>query len=140
MCDGPLIRTGQLGEDDTLMLGRVTYELMAAYWPRRAGQESDLGVAAMMNSMSKIVVSRTLAQAEWANTRILSGNVEEVEEELARLKQQPGKNIAIIAISTLTADLLRMGLVDELRIMVSPVILGQADPCSRVQTRPASRS
>ena len=75
-----------------------------------------------MNTTPKIVISRTLTQATWAGTRIISSHA---EEELARLKQQPGKDIVIPGSSTLTAGLLQTGLLDELRIMVNPVVLGQ---------------
>jgi len=74
-----------------------------------------------MNSISKIVVSRTLDTAEWANTRLITDGV---TEELTRLKQEPGKDIAISGSSDLTVSLLKLGLVDELRIMVSPVVIG----------------
>ena len=112
----------QLGDCDTLVFGRVTYELMAAFWPAPAGQQSDPDVANAMNSTHKIVISRTLAQADWAGTQVISNHA---EEELAKLKRQPGKDIVIAGSSTLTAGLLRTGLLDELRIMVNPIILGQ---------------
>jgi len=112
----------QLGETGTLVLGRATYELMAAYWPTPAGEEFSPAIAKVMNSIPKIVISRTLKQATWAGTRIIS---RQASEELARLKQQPGPDIAIFGSSTLTAGLLPAGLVDELRIMVNPVVLGQ---------------
>jgi dihydrofolate reductase len=110
---------GQLDEVDTLLFGRVTYEMMAAYWPTPAADEDDPRVAARMNSLAKVVVSRTLDQADWANTRLISDT-----QDLRALKQQPGKDIAILASSDLTVSLLQMGLVDELRLMVSPVVLG----------------
>jgi dihydrofolate reductase len=109
----------QLDEVDVLVFGRVTYEGMAAYWPTPAAKEDDPRVAARMNSLPKIVVSRTLDKAEWANTRLVNA-----PEELEALKRQPGKDIAILGSSDLTASLLQIGLVDELRIMVSPVLLG----------------
>ena len=112
----------QLREAGTLVFGRVTYELMAAFWPTPAGEESDPDVAKAMNTTPKIVISRTLPQATWAGTQIISSHA---EEELAKLKQQPGKDIVIPGSSTLTAGLLHTGLLDELRILVNPVILGQ---------------
>jgi dihydrofolate reductase len=111
----------QLDEVDTLLFGRVTYEGMAAYWPTPAGERDDPRVAARMNGLSKIVVSRTLDKADWANTRLIK---DDVTEELTKLKQQPGKDIAILGSSDLTVSLLLMGLVDEVRIMVNPVVLG----------------
>jgi dihydrofolate reductase len=111
----------QLGEVDTLLLERVTYEGMSAYWPTPAGEQDDPRIAVRMNGLAKIVVSRTLAKPDWANTRLIS---DDVAEELTRLKQQPGKDIAILGSSDLTVSLLQIGLVDEVRIMVSPVVLG----------------
>ena len=112
----------QLREAGTLVFGRVTYEGMAAFWPTPAGQKSDPEVAQAMNTTPKIVISRTLAQAAWAGTQVISTHP---EEELAKLKQQAGKDIVIPGSSTLTASLLQTSLLDELRIMVNPVILGQ---------------
>ena len=80
----------QLREAGTLVFGRVTYEGMAAFWPTPAGEESDPEVAKAMNTTPKIVISRTLPQATWAGTRIISNHA---EEELAKLKQQPGQDI-----------------------------------------------
>jgi dihydrofolate reductase len=111
----------QLDEVDTLLFGRVTYEGMAAYWPSPAAEEDDPRIAARMNGLSKIVVSRTLDSADWANTRLIK---DDVTDELTKLKQQPGKDIAILGSSDLTVSLLQMGLVDEVRIMVNPVVLG----------------
>jgi len=111
----------QLDEVDTLVFGRVTYELMASYWPTPAAKEDDARVAAKMNEMPKLVISRTLDKADWANTRLIRDNV---AEELTEVKQRPGKDIAILGSSALTVDLLRSGLLDELRIMVNPIILG----------------
>lgn len=118
----------QLDEVDTLLFGRVTYQGMAAYWPTPAAEQDDPKVAARMNEISKIVVSRTLDRPHWANTRVIKANV---AEELTKLKQQPGKDIAIFGSSNLTVTLLQLGLVDELRIMVNPVILGAGNSLFR---------
>lgn len=109
----------QLDEVDTLVFGRVTYEGMASYWPTPAAREDDPAVAARMNELSKIVVSRTLQSADWANTRLVAGT-----DGFAALKQQPGKDIAILGSSDLTVSMVEAGLVDELRIMIQPVVLG----------------
>jgi dihydrofolate reductase len=111
----------QLDEVDALLFGRVTYEGMAAYWPTPAAERDDPSVAAKMNGLSKIVVSRTLEKAEWANTRLIK---DDITQELRALKEQPGKDIAILGSSDLTVSLLELGLVDEVRIMVNPVVLG----------------
>ena len=111
----------QLDEIGTLLFGRVTYEMMAAYWPTPAAIEDDPRIAATMNGTEKVVVSSTLDRADWENTRLIK---EDIAAELARLKAQPGKAIAIFGSSALTVSLLRLGLVDEVRIMVHPVVLG----------------
>jgi dihydrofolate reductase len=112
---------GQLDEVDTLLFGRVTYQGMAEYWPTPAAEGDDPEIAPRMNRISKIVISRTLDKAGWANTRLIKDNV---RAELSKLKQLPGKDIAIFGSSSLTVSLLQLELVDELRIMVSPVVLG----------------
>jgi dihydrofolate reductase len=111
----------QLNEAGALLFGRVTYEGMAAYWPTLAAEQDDPKVAARMNHLPKIVVSKTLATAEWANTRLIG---DDVGGQLAMLKRQPGKDIAILGSSELTVSLLKIGLVDEVRLMVNPVVLG----------------
>ncbi len=121
----------QLDEVDTLLFGRVTYEGMASYWPTPAAEQDDPRVAAKMNGLPKVVVSRTLDKAEWANTRLVK---DDVAEELTKLKRQPGKDIAVFGSSDLTVSLLRMGLVDELRIMVHPVVLGGGKSLFRTAT------
>jgi dihydrofolate reductase len=111
----------QLEEIDTLVFGRTTYEGMASYWPTPLAEQNDPMVASKMNGLSKIVVSTTLQNPTWANTRLINQNV---AEEIARLKRQPGKALAIFGSSDLTVRLMKLGLIDELRIMVHPVILG----------------
>jgi dihydrofolate reductase len=111
----------QLSRADTLLFGRVTYETMAQYWPTPAAEADDPKVAGKMNSLAKIVVSTTLDRADWNNSRLITGDV---AGELARLKEQPGKDILLLGSSDLTVSLLRLGLVDEVRIMVNPVALG----------------
>ena len=109
---------------DTLLFGRVTYQLMASYWPTQSAKENDPIVADKMNSIPKIVFSKTLDKAEWNNSRLVK---EHIAEEISQLKQQPGRDLAIFGSSNLTASLLQMGLVDELRIMVNPVVLGNGN-------------
>jgi dihydrofolate reductase len=111
----------QLDEIGTLVFGRVTYEGMASYWPTPEAKSGDPVVAAAMNELPKVVVSRTLERAEWSGTRLIK---DDVAGEIARLKEQPGKDIAIFGSSDLTVSLLEMGLVDELRVIVAPVLLG----------------
>ena len=106
---------------DTLLFGRVTYEGMAAWWPTPAAATDDPIVANLMNTLPKIVFSRTLDRAEWQNTRLVK---EHAAEEVARLKQQPGKDIAIFGSSDLALALIPHGLIDEYHILVNPIVLG----------------
>ena len=115
----------QLNEIGTLLFGRVTYQLMASYWPTPAALTDDPIVAEKMNSTPKVVFSTTLSTVDWANTRLVRSDA---AEEVAKLKQQPGKDLAIFGSADLTTALLQAGLVDELRIMVNPVILGNGKP------------
>ncbi len=115
----------QLNTIGVIVFGRVTYQGMASYWPTPMASDDDPAVAAQMNSIPKIVISHTLDKAEWNNTRLIKDNV---AEEIARLKQQAGKDLAIFGSANLTAALIGMGLVDEFRIMVNPVILGGGRP------------
>lgn len=115
----------QLNSADGLIFGRVTYELMASYWPTPAALENDPGIADLMNRMPKVVFSRTLERADWSNTRLVRENL---VEEIARLKQQPGKDLLIFGSADLAATFIKNSLIDEYRIMVSPVILGKGNP------------
>jgi dihydrofolate reductase len=111
----------QLHDSDLLLFGRRTYEGMASYWPTEAAQQDDPVVAELMNTLPKVVVSTTLASADWGDTTVVGGNV---AEEITKLKQQPGKGIAIMGSPTLTHGLIQMGLLDELRVLVNPIVLG----------------
>jgi len=111
----------QTSEVGTLLFGRTTYELMASYWPTDAALEDSKEIAELMNSLPKVVFSKTLQSVDWNNTNLVHENA---AEEVKKLKDQPGKDIAIFGSSDLTVSLLKDHLVDELRIMVNPVVLG----------------
>jgi dihydrofolate reductase len=115
----------QLNETGTLLFGRITYQGMASYWPTDAAIHDDPEVAGLMNSLSKIVFSRTLDKPEWNNSRLVKNNV---VEEVSKLKQQPGKDIAIFGSSDLAVTLAEQGLIDEYRIIVNPLFLGGGTP------------
>ena len=115
----------QMDEADTLLFGRKTYVGMAQFWRSQVAQEIDPGMSERMNRYPKIVVSRTLTGAEWAPSTLLSDNA---PAQLTTLKNQPGKDIFLLGSSALAASLLDAGVLDELRIMVNPVILGTGDP------------
>lgn len=115
----------QTSEVDALLFGRKTYEVMASYWPTEAAIKDDPEVSSLMNSLPKIVISKTLESVDWNNTRLVKENV---GEEITKLKQQPGREIAIFGSSDLAVSLAQMDLIDEYRIMVCPVILGEGKP------------
>jgi dihydrofolate reductase len=116
-----------LGEADTFLYGRKTYQLMVPYWPDVAkgpsgDGESDYEYALAFEAVEKmIVVSRSLDRAEGKNTRIISDNL---EEEILKLKQEPGKNILTGGVD-IPSQLIELGLVDELRIVILPVVVGE---------------
>ena len=110
----------QIAASDSMLLGRVTYQEFAGYWPNQTSSEVD--IADYMNNTPKLVVSTTLDRVdEWQNSTLIKGNV---VDELTKLKQQPGKNIAITGSGTLVRSLLRDNLLDELRLLVHPIVVG----------------
>jgi dihydrofolate reductase len=106
---------------DTILFGRKTWEMMAAYWPVAPSDP----IADMMNGLPKMVFSNTLAAAGWANSTIIRG---QAEAEVAHLKKQPGVDMVVLGSAELTSSLLRAGLIDEYRLIVNPVILGAGKP------------
>lgn len=115
----------QTGEFGALVFGRVTYELMTTYWPTEAAKRDDPIIAGLMNTLPKIVFSRTLKKVEWENTKLVKDNL---VEEITNLKRQPGKDISIFGSSDLAVACIEQGLIDEFRIMVNPIILGDGKP------------
>lgn len=115
----------QINTVDMILFGRVTYEGMASYWPTPIALENDPTIAEKMNTMPKIVFSRTLEKAEWQNTRLIKENA---VEEISKLKQQPGKDLIIFGSANLADTFIQHGLMDEYRIMVNPVVLGSGQP------------
>ena len=111
---------GQLDSVGMILFGRVTYEMMAAYWPTPAAVKNDPLTAEKMNRLSKIVFSRTLKNVTWQNTRLVKENI---VEEISKLKAEPGKDMIIFGSSDLAVSLIQQGLIDEFRIMLNPVIL-----------------
>ena len=110
-----------MADSDAMLLGRVTYEEFAAFWPSQEGGE-DQEFTDYMNNTPKYVVSETLQEPlEWQNSTLIKDNV---AEEIAKLKQQPGKDISITGSGTLVRSLLADGLLDELRLMLHPVVVG----------------
>src|SRR5712692_7181370 len=115
----------QLNDVDTLLFGRVTYQLMASYWPTQSAKENDPIVADKMNTLPKIVFSKTLNKVEWNNSRLVKDNI---AEEIQKLKQQPGKDMVIFGSGSIVSTFTQLDLIDEYRIMVNPVVLGSGKP------------
>lgn len=109
----------QMAAADAMLLGRVTYEEFAGFWPQQSNDELDM--ADYMNQTPKYVVSNTLDTLDWQNSTLVSGDI---RAELTRLKEEPGKNIGITGSGTLVRSLLRDGLLDELRLLVHPIVVG----------------
>jgi dihydrofolate reductase len=108
---------------DTILFGRVTYELMASYWPTATDQDPIITDA--MNNLPKIVFSKTLEKAEWKNSRLVR---EVISGEILRMKQQPGKNMVIFGSASIVSTFTQLGLIDEYRLIVNPVVLGGGTP------------
>jgi dihydrofolate reductase len=114
--DGDTFKIQETRESDALLLGRVTYEGFAAAWPTREGEFAD-----KFNEMPKYLVSSTLAEPQWNNTTVLHGDV---VEEVSKLKHRTEGDIVVHGSAQLAQTLLEAELVDELRLMVFPVLLG----------------
>jgi dihydrofolate reductase len=123
----------QLETAGMLLFGRVTYELMAGYWPSEAGLKDDPVVANWMNSLPKVVFSRTLNKAVWNNTRLVKTDI---AGEIAKLKQQPGKDLFLFGSADLATTLIKLGLIDEYRILLNPIVLGKGSPLFKGVEKP----
>lgn len=108
-----------MAASDTLLLGRRTFELFAAYWPDKTADDSPY--ADYLNSTPKFVVSTTLKSVTWRNSSLIT---EDIVGQIAKLKQQPGKNITILGSATLVRSLLRTGLLDQLGLLLYPIVVG----------------
>jgi dihydrofolate reductase len=115
---GPIIDEWT-NQADGLLLGRKTYEIFAAHWPRVSGEDDP--IAAKLNSVPKYVVSRTLETVEWNNSTLLQGDI---AEEVGKLKDQPGTEIQVTGSGQLIQTLMKHDLVDEYRLWIFPVLLG----------------
>src|SRR5690606_36940466 len=104
----------------TLVFGRVTYELMAGYWPGEQGWIADF-----MNNIEKVVFSRTLKSTDWNNTKLFNGNV---AEEVSKLKAKDGGDIFVFGSADLMSTLMEHDLIDEYHLGINPVLLGTGTP------------
>jgi dihydrofolate reductase len=114
-----------LGSGSTLLFGRVTYEMMAGYWPTPMAIQNDPVVADGMNKAEKILFSRTLKKAEWKNTRLVK---DDIVEEIRKMKRLPGKDMTILGSGSIVTQFAEEGMIDEYQIMVDPVALGDGTP------------
>ena len=119
----------QLSAMDTILIGRITYESMAGHWPSASASlistERDKEFAGLMNNLPKIVFSRTLSVVDWNNSRLVRNNI---AREITRLKNQPGKDMILLGGPAIISTFMRLDLIDEYRMWVSPVVLGKGIP------------
>jgi dihydrofolate reductase len=111
---------------DAILLGRLTYEEFASYWPMAT--EDDPVITERINNLPKVVFSRTLEKVEWGkwnNARLVRDHA---ADEVRRMKGEPGKDLVIYGSATLVSSLMREGLIDEFQIFVQPVVLGKGKP------------
>jgi dihydrofolate reductase len=106
---------------NTLLFGRVTYELMAGFWPTEEAISTDPVVAAGMNRSEKIVFSRTLQRTDWNNTRLVK---DDMLAEVRSLKQGAGKDLTVLGSGSIVSQLAQAGLIDEFQVLLNPVVLG----------------
>jgi dihydrofolate reductase len=117
-----------LAQVDVLVFGRITYELMAAFWPTDQAKRDDPITTGNMNRLKKVVFSSTLPKVDWQNTRLVKTDP---AVEVARMKQEPGKDIAIFGSSDLALTLIEHHLIDEIRLFFNPIVIGKGKPIFR---------
>lgn len=119
----------ELAKADTILLGRVTYNAMAKYWPAKVADPNcrgeDFAFANMMNSYTKIVFSKTITSTQWNNSKLADGNP---EDQINLLKKKPGKDIIVYGSGRLVSSLIKSALVDEYQLWLHPVVLGKGKP------------
>jgi dihydrofolate reductase len=106
----------------TLVFGRITYDLMASFWPTQFALETMPEVAEGMNSLPKIVFSRSMNKTSWSNTKLVKGDI---ANEIRALKKESGKGIAILGSGSIVSQLANEGLIDEYQVVVNPIVLGR---------------
>jgi dihydrofolate reductase len=105
-----------------LVFGRVTYEMMASFWPTPAAMEAMPDVAERMNNLPKVVFSRTLDKATWNNTRLIKGDL---VGEMRKLKEESGDDMVIMGSGTIISQLTPERLIDSYQVVVNPLVLGE---------------
>lgn len=111
-----------VGGGGVLLFGRITYDLMASYWPTPAALKNAPAVAAGMNGMQKVVFSRTLDKASWQNTTLVK---DDIVTAVRRMKHEPGEGMVILGSGSIVSQLTQARLIDEYQIVVHPVVLGE---------------
>jgi dihydrofolate reductase len=129
------ILTKELSKADTILLGRVTYEAMAMYWPTRAMDflcpRDDIAYAVMMNRHHKAVYSKSLEKTTWNNSTLIKGNIKKEITLLKKPHNGHDKDIITYGSGKLVAALIKLNLVDEFQLWIHPVILGKGKPLFR---------
>lgn len=122
--DDEVTELSSRGQDSTdlFMFGRITYDMMAGFWPTPAGKSANPTFAAILNSTSKVAFSRTLKMADWPNTELLA---ELNTDRILELKSRPGKTIMIFGSGSIVDQLSTLGLIDEYQLILNPVVLGR---------------
>ncbi len=114
-----------LARVDTVLLGRVTYQIFTQYWPAAGANPSsspdEVAFSRWIEQIPKVVFSRTLERVDWKNTRLVK---EDIPGEMARLKAQPGKDITLVGGAGIAQSFIRLGLIDEYWLKIIPVVLG----------------
>jgi len=105
-----------------LLFGRITYELMAGYWPTPLAIKNDPIVAEGMNNLPKVVFSRTLDKASWKNTKLVKSDL---AAEIRKMKKESGQDMVILGSGSIVSQLAQEGLIDEYQMVVNPVVLGK---------------
>lgn len=109
------------GSGGTLVFGRITYEMMAGYWPTPMAAANNPVVAERMNALPKIVFSRTLGEAPWNNTTLVR---DDMEGFIRTKKEEPGNDMVILGSGSIVAQLAQARLIDEIQVVVNPIVLG----------------
>lgn len=111
-----------------LLFGRITYDMMASYWPTPMAMKTMPVVAERMNSLPKVVFSNTMATAPWNNTKILKGDI---GAQVKKMKLEPGPDMVIMGSGTIVSQLTEAGIIDEYHVVLNPIVLG-AGPSTKL--------
>jgi len=122
-----------IGAGGTLLFGRVTYEMMASYWPTPVALEQNHAMAEGMNRADKVVFSKTLTKADWSNTRLIRGDL---IQEVKNMKQSSGSSMCVLGSGSIVTQLAERGLIDTYQFMIDPVAIGDGTPAFKGLKRP----